>query len=187
MAAPMSSSSVLGLKLKRCSHNKTDKNILVSLPNNKNIEDVWHIYHDTNVGKSSVTIKCSTEMSGATNFDVEGSMTVGTLVQNFGIKVVEFTCIDLEASVASTSLETCAKEATEKAVDAFQLLMAGGRRFTSKKESSHGLKTGLSRKDELYNNLIDDFKTKGLDFPKGTEAVEGPYIVQVFRNSVQLY
>ncbi|XP_052793028.1 uncharacterized protein LOC128226946 [Mya arenaria] len=105
-------------------------------------------------------------------------MTVGTLVQNFGIKVVEFTCIDLEASVASTSLETCAKEATEKAVDAFQLLMAGGRRFTSKKESSHGLKTGLSRKDELYNNLIDDFKTKGLDFPKGTEAVEGSYIVQ---------
>lgn len=49
---------------------------------------------------------------------------------------------------------------------------------------SLGAKSDLTRKDEIYNKLIDDFHTKGLDFPKGTEATDGPYIVQVHEMKV---
>lgn len=38
----------------------------------------------------------------------------------------------------------------------------------------------LSKKDEIFNCLIDDFTSKGLDFPKGTENTQGVYVLQVF-------
>lgn len=62
-------------------------------------------------------------------------MCVGTLIEQFGIRVIQFSC---EASVAEPSadfLKTCVEEANKKAVDAFQVLMAGGRCFPPKKGS----------------------------------------------------
>lgn len=45
---------------------------------------------------------------------------------------------------------------------------------------SSGVKGGLSRKDELYNNLIETFfKQHKLDIPKPVLQTEGSYIVQV--------
>lgn len=48
---------------------------------------------------------------------------------------------------------------------------------------SSGKKDGLNRKDELYNKLIDKFKSDHLDFPKFTCSTEGSYFVQVLKYS----
>uniref|UniRef100_A0A8W8HRH3 Uncharacterized protein n=1 Tax=Magallana gigas TaxID=29159 RepID=A0A8W8HRH3_MAGGI len=77
-------------------------------------------------------------------------------------------------------LQQHAVNATKKAVNAFELLMAGGRSFPDKKRSNSGVKGGLSRKDELYNNLIETFfKQHKLDLPKPVLQTEGSYIVQI--------
>jgi hypothetical protein len=44
--------------------------------------------------------------------------------------------------------------------------------------SSAGVKDGLSRKDELYNDLIDEFSRRNLDWPK-TQTAQGEYFIQV--------
>jgi hypothetical protein len=48
---------------------------------------------------------------------------------------------------------------------------------------SSGKKDGLNREDELYNKLIDKFKSDHLDFPKFTCTTEGSYFVQVLKYS----
>lgn len=45
--------------------------------------------------------------------------------------------------------------------------------------SSAGKNSGLSCKDELYNDIVDDFKEKKLDFPRSSAKTEGSYFVQV--------
>lgn len=44
---------------------------------------------------------------------------------------------------------------------------------------SPGVKDGISRKDELYNDIVDEFKTRKLDFPKAIADTEGTYFIQV--------
>ena len=44
---------------------------------------------------------------------------------------------------------------------------------------SSGMKNGLSRKDELFNELATNFKSRGLDFPRCTVDTDGQYFVQV--------
>jgi hypothetical protein len=45
------------------------------------------------------------------------------------------------------------------------------------------MKDGLhvSRKDELFNDLIDEFKTRELDFPKTISDTDGAYCKQVYK------
>lgn len=59
-------------------------------------------------------------------------MNVGTLVEKFDIRMIHF-CCETVTEAATDLLQTCVEEANTKAADAFQLLMAGGRRFPSKK------------------------------------------------------
>lgn len=45
---------------------------------------------------------------------------------------------------------------------------------------SSGVKVGISRKDELFNSVLDNFfKHQNLDFPRSVVETEGTYIVQV--------
>ena len=43
-----------------------------------------------------------------------------------------------------------------------------------------GIATGISRKDEIFNELIEDFRTRGATFQKSVAEEEGRYIIQVF-------
>lgn len=54
-------------------------------------------------------------------------------------------------------------------------------RYQTNSLSSAGVKERLNRKDELFNDLVDLFKRKGLDFPKGMKA-EAAYFLQVGLN-----
>lgn len=44
---------------------------------------------------------------------------------------------------------------------------------------SSGVKNGLSRKDELFNDLVDDFCCRKLDWPGSQAPTEGTYFIQV--------
>lgn len=46
--------------------------------------------------------------------------------------------------------------------------------------SSSGVAKSLSRKDELFNDLIDECASRGIDFPDSLADVDGKYILQVF-------
>ena len=59
------------------------------------------------------------------------------MVEYFKIKFIQFECTGDEGSKEDNvreALDRCTREATGKAVDAFQLLMAKGRAYPSKKE-----------------------------------------------------
>uniref|UniRef100_A0A8W8NI77 Uncharacterized protein n=1 Tax=Magallana gigas TaxID=29159 RepID=A0A8W8NI77_MAGGI len=67
-------------------------------------------------------------------------------------------------------LKQAADCATKKAIDAFQLLISKGRNYPDKKDYSN-----LTKKDELYNELVADFREKELSFPKSTAKSDGQY------------
>lgn len=47
---------------------------------------------------------------------------------------------------------------------------------------SSGIKDGISRKDEIYNKLVENFfNTRSLDFPKASCEKDGSYFVQVLK------
>lgn len=70
-----------------------------------------------------------------------GGICVSTLVNQFGIKMIKFTCESQGPTTNSSNtlgvLQQCVQEADAKAVDAFQILMAGGRTFPTKKTSRY--------------------------------------------------
>uniref|UniRef100_A0A8W8NLV8 Uncharacterized protein n=1 Tax=Magallana gigas TaxID=29159 RepID=A0A8W8NLV8_MAGGI len=70
-------------------------------------------------------------------------------------------------------LKQAADCATKKAIDAFQVLMSKGRDYPDKKDYSN-----LNKKDELYNELVADFREKELSFPKATAKSDGQYFIQ---------
>lgn len=45
---------------------------------------------------------------------------------------------------------------------------------------SAGVSNGLSRKDELYNDLLDDCASRGVDFADALADTDGKYIIQVW-------
>lgn len=63
-----------------------------------------------------------------------GAMQVGTLIEIFGIRVIQFECIS-EPCVENV-VQKCVQEAEKKAVNAFQILMAGGRHQPAKKQTT---------------------------------------------------
>ena len=46
--------------------------------------------------------------------------------------------------------------------------------------SSAGVSTGLSRKDELFNDLLDDCASRGVDFLDSLADNDGKYVIQVW-------
>ncbi|KAL5010544.1 hypothetical protein ScPMuIL_012849 [Solemya velum] len=82
-------------------------------------------------------------------------------------------------------VKIAAQSATKQAVTAFQVLMAGGRQKVSPKTSSAGLKHGISRKDEIYNKLVENFfNARNLDFPRASSETDGGYFAQVLCNAL---
>ncbi|XP_052061029.1 uncharacterized protein LOC127701242 [Mytilus californianus] len=178
--------SVLAVRYAKCEHMEA-KNIMTSIPDNFSMINLFGEHHDAgplDEKKHEVDIFCSTSLDQKSElFQVEKNLSVGELTNSFHVKCVHFTCKIKEDFVVKNALvnviQTCAQDATKTAVNAFEVMMAGGRKCVSRKRKSAGMKEGLSRKDELYNNLVDDFESKGLNFPKAVADIDGAYIIQV--------
>ena len=127
-------SVVMAIKVNKCNHLEA-KNFMLSVRNSKMIEEIFndcHVVDDHEAYDKYHTIKCEcrTELHSDEKFEVEQYLTVGEIVEKFNIKCIEFTCVpinkksSLESAIAD-SMET----ATKRTVNAFQMLMAGGRAY----------------------------------------------------------
>ncbi|KAI0235373.1 hypothetical protein LSAT2_014110 [Lamellibrachia satsuma] len=67
--------------------------------------------------------------------------------------------------------------------NAFAILMGVTSEFVPKKTNSSGAKTGITRKDELYNDLATEFEKRGLKWPRAGIS-EGSYLIQVLCNAL---
>jgi len=92
---------------------------------------LFEIFSDLH-GKSGKALNCNISCKSQLQsepFQVEGGMTVGDVV-NFGIRYIEMSCIE---DPLGKCLEQSIKAANVEAVNAFQLLMAGGRGYPTPK------------------------------------------------------
>ena len=66
------------------------------------------------------------------------TLSVGEIKNNFGTKLISFECTSRETEVTAfvQMLDTVAETATKKAVNAFEVLMAGGRQYVKTKPQS---------------------------------------------------
>ncbi|XP_065933834.1 uncharacterized protein [Magallana gigas] len=192
MACP-ETTSVLSLEFQPCIHFKEGKKLITSVKDSTTFTHLFESYHDcqNNSKEPEFTVSAQNQTS------IHGSLSVGEVVRNFSLRSILAEPTNLRVTPLPSrdtflfickatddpelnKLQQYAANATKKAVNAFELLMAGGRSFPDKKRSSSGVKGGLSRKDELYNNLIETFfKQHKLDLPKPVLPTEGSYIVQV--------
>lgn len=112
------------------------------------------------------------------------NMTVGAICVGFLAKFVKITCI--KKIVQETGIHVQVEHQVIRP-NAFDLLMSGRRlqALPALKTSSSGL-TGhqISRKDELFNDLVADFRRRGATFPKDVADTDGRYIVQILCNAL---
>ena len=107
---------------------------MISVRNKNLIEEIFNNHHDI-VDQASYekcyTIRafCKTELNSSEKFEVENYLTVGEVVDKFNIKCIEFTCEKIGKTPLDVTLDT------KKTVDAFQVLMAGGRAYPDLKTS----------------------------------------------------
>lgn len=87
-----------------------------------------------------MTCNTSTDTAKGTSFDVQPNMLVGDLVGTFNIKHLEFSCTKEQQTTLNEIVNNAVVAATNKANDAFQILMAGGRKKASLKTSRYVLK-----------------------------------------------
>ncbi|KAL8599776.1 hypothetical protein ACOMHN_040486 [Nucella lapillus] len=119
----------------------------------------------------------STTSVGTDAFQLDWDLAICDLTSLFQLKAIRFVCTKTEEDMEEE--DTAATTDTRR--DAFQLLMnaSNQRTLPAKKTSSSGVKSGLSRKDELYNNLLVDMEKKEVNFPVSTADSEGYYFLQV--------
>lgn len=129
-SAPARSASVLSLEFPPCIHYKECRKFITSVQDTSTFSHVFNAYHSAQSSKEAdFTVHVSEQ--GQTN--IHGALTVGEVVHNFSLRSFTFICKE------QTDSEVCelrqhAEIATKKAVNAFELLMAGGRSFPDKKQ-----------------------------------------------------
>ena len=95
-----------------------------------NVFEEVHGPYDFKTSTVSITV-CQDIQNNINSFEAEGNATIGDIL-NMGMKSIQFKCkTSEEATVAKNIVES----ATKRAVDAFEILMAGGRAFVGKKTS----------------------------------------------------
>ena len=139
MASKCWPSSVMAIKLNKCDHTEA-KSLMISVRNTNLIEEIFYNHHDIadhDSYEKCYTIRafCKTELNSSETFEVENFLTVGEVVDKFHIKCIEFTCEKIGKTPLDMTLEMAAETATKKTVDAFQVLMAGGRAYPDLKTS----------------------------------------------------
>lgn len=132
MACP-ETASVLSLEFQPCIHFKEGKKLITSVKDSTTFTHVFESYHDCQ-HKSNKEPEFTVSAQGQTS--IHGSLSVGEVVRNFSLRSFIFTCKATDDSELN-ELQQHAVNATKKAVNAFELLMAGGRSFPDKKRSRY--------------------------------------------------
>lgn len=134
----MRSSTVLAVKLQKCSH-CPEKTVMTAVNNDTLIEDIFWRYHDDRKKTISFVARGKTSLETSVSFELSQGLTVSDLV-NFGVKCIEFTCNgDDDHDSLYCKYRKAADEATQKATDAFQVLMAKGKGFPKKKTNRYNI------------------------------------------------
>ena len=138
MATGPHSASLLAIKLNKCAHVAEYRSMQTFL-HTKLLSDIFVESHGSrypqDIHRKNVlcTIEVKTKQEDPP-FKIESNVTVGDVVNGFGVKFIEFTCV---TDPMEDMVVEAAKVATEKAVDGFQLLMARGRGFPPLKNARY--------------------------------------------------
>jgi hypothetical protein len=139
------SSSVLGVYIsKSCGHLKEDVCSLRAYNSSLSVKDIFYCHHPP---KTSDTKSCfeavgyfsfsnvndSLNLKSSRSMTLDKTLNVSDLVQ-FNVKYIVFTCksTDSEAQEAAEVIENV----TKKTVNAFELMLSGGRSRITKKKTS---------------------------------------------------
>lgn len=123
---------VMGFKLKKCPH-LPELNAINSFPGHWTVENLFRDIHncytfETSKSPTFEAVGYKDIMSVGTTFNIGGSLTLSS-IKDMGINYIVFSCInDHEVDVA-VGLKSMVEKTTRKTVDAFQMLMAGGRAY----------------------------------------------------------
>lgn len=137
----LTATSLLALRINKCQH-LVDKNAIICIENRRTLLDIFTDNHGELPKGFQLTVTCntSTDTAKGTSFDVQPNMLVGDLVGTFNIKHLEFSCTKEQQTTLNEIVNNAVVAATNKANDAFQILMAGGRKKASLKTSRYVLK-----------------------------------------------
>ena len=130
-------SAILAVKLDKCRHLKTDIKHLSTFSHKLTIKDVFYMYHPSPSidHKYHVEAEASQEANiqhkqGSVSIPVDTDVTVGDL-NSFGTKSLTLKCVsDPDLDI----VQAAAEEATVKASNSFEILMAKGRTFPVKRK-----------------------------------------------------
>ena len=115
---------------------------IAPVENRRTLQEVFEEKHGKLPKTSRLTINCSPHMPGSTtssssvNFEVKPNMVFGDLT-TFNIKMVEYQCSETSenAKTLDEMVAAAAEAATKTTVNAFQIMMAGGRKNVPLKTS----------------------------------------------------
>lgn len=138
-ASNLQVTSLLALRFLKCDHMDKRNEIMV-VENRRTLLDVFEDKHGEMTKNSELKITCNTSMDNAgTSFEVQPNMIIGDLISTFNMKHLEFKCVTTTPTLDEMVI-AAGQAATKTAVDAFQLMMAGGRKDVPLKTSRLVLK-----------------------------------------------
>lgn len=123
------SASVLSLTFSKCSHMTEDKCVIATVVNCRMFIDIFNEY--LNFGLKNNTFKVTSQAHV-----ISPTLTVGEVVSLFNVRQFVFTYEggpQAEEETLSSRIRSAADKADVQAVNAFQIVMAGGRIFPPKK------------------------------------------------------
>lgn len=127
------SSSTCSLEFEECPHMKGMK-LISAFPNNMTFTQVFERYHTSHVKIPEFHVRGKQIGSKDGNsFDITPSLTIGEVISAFDIRCFEFKCLPSEHDEIRQMITEAASTATKSATNAFQILMAGGRGYPTKK------------------------------------------------------
>ncbi|XP_052804571.1 uncharacterized protein LOC128234397 [Mya arenaria] len=188
MAAPMACSpaTLMAIKLQKCEHG-AERQVMKAVQHGCTASEVFEELHGpTNPKLFATKYEAPTSLGpGGTFWQIEPTTRMGDLIASFDVKVIRLSCTLLPKGGLMSTLQNVSEEATAKTVNAFEVLMMGRQAsIPSKKTSSSGVQTGLNRKDELFNDIVDLCDKMGAKFSQDTVESDGRYFVQVLCNSL---
>lgn len=132
-AAGVGASTVFAIKIAKCSHFK-GTNFMRCLEHRRTLIEVFEEEHGVLNKTSVLNVECVMG-SGTEVYDVAPNMTIGDIKDM--TKQLHFKCTESvsEHDIVTKMVNTAAEAATKQTVDAFQILMAGGRQFVKTKTS----------------------------------------------------
>lgn len=122
--------AVVAVKLNKCSHGEEQK-IIRTVNHKTTLHELFEEVHGK-IDEKSVTVQydVSSNVDGTCTFKSEGQVSIGDLTERLKMKYVEFKC---QKNEMTQLLEDVVEKTTRQTVNAFQILMAGGRTYTEKK------------------------------------------------------